>query len=270
MPYYRSNGLQLHYEEYGEGEPLILQHGFGQDGSAWVDAIPTYARFFRVLAVDMRGCGRSEADEPGYSVADLAGDAVALMDHLAIGKAHYAGFSLGGALALELAIAHSDRLRSLSLHSTWQGGPCPHMSRWVTMRHRIIATNDPAVIDGTRLLNFFSPEFVDAHEDRVDEFFRRAADNPYPISVRAVDGHVGASLRHDVRGRLERIAVPTLITVGSLDRTTLPSQARYLHDHIRGSELVIFDGSGHCTKFQCVDEFITVSLGFLIKHQGGK
>jgi hypothetical protein len=55
--------------------------------------------------------------------------------------------------------------------------------------------------------------------------------------------------------------------VGSLDRTTLPSQARYLHEHIAGSELNIIDGSGHCTKYQCLDQFLSISLGFLIKHQ---
>jgi pimeloyl-ACP methyl ester carboxylesterase len=145
MPYYQSAGIRLHYEDHGAGEPLILLHGFGQDGSAWIDPLPAYARFFRVLVMDMRGCGRSEVTEPGYSPKDLAGDVVALMDHIGADKAHFAGFSLGGAVGLELGIAHSDRLMSLSLHSTWEGGPCPHMKRWIEVRRRIIEIGDPLV-----------------------------------------------------------------------------------------------------------------------------
>lgn len=266
MPEYQSGGLRLHYHEYGSGEPLILLHGFAQDSSAWADVIPTYRRFFRVLAMDMRGCGLSEVAEPGYSPADLASDVVSLMDHLHLEHAHFAGFSLGGAAGLELGIAHSHRLWSLSLHSTWQGGPCPSLRRWIEVRRRIIALNDPFVNAGTRIVSFFSPEFADAREDRIEEFLERARRNPHPITPKGADGHAEACLLHDVRGRLQHISAPTLITVGSLDRSTLPCQARYLRDHIEGSEFVLLDGGAHFTPFQSPDEFISISLGFLLKH----
>ena len=267
MPCYKSGNLTLHYEDHGAGEPLILLHGFAQDGSAWVDPLPSYARFFRVVVPDMRGCGRSGASAAGYTPSDVAGDVIALMDHLGVSSTHFGGFSLGGAVGLELAIAHSDRLLSLSLHSTWEGGPCPSMRRWIEVRRRIVTANDPVVNMGTRIVSFFSPEFANAHEDRVEEFVRRSSTNPYPISPEGVAGHAEACLKHDVRGRIDRITVPTLITVGSMDRSTLPSQARYLHEGIKDSELVIIDGCGHFTPFQSPGEFVSISLGFLIKHQ---
>jgi 3-oxoadipate enol-lactonase len=267
MPAYRSGGLKLHYEEHGQGEPLILLHGFAQDSSAWIDVLPTYQRFFRVLVMDMRGGGLSEVPEPGYSPKDLAGDVIALLDHLDLEKVHFGGFSLGGAAGLELGIAHSDRLLSLSLHSTWEGGPCPSMRRWIEVRSRIISMNDPVVNVGTRIVSFFSPEFANAHEDRIDEFIRRFNSNPHPTTARGAAGHAAACLVHDVRGRLERIAAPTLITVGTADRATLPSQARYMHEHIKGSELVFIDGCAHFTPFQAPDEFMSISLGFLVKHR---
>jgi pimeloyl-ACP methyl ester carboxylesterase len=267
MPYYTSNGLKLHYEEHGHGTPLILAHGFAQDSTAWVDPLPVYARHFRVLALDLRGCGRSAIPEPGYSPKDLAGDVLALMDQLGLAKAHFSGFSLGGAVGQELGIAQSGRFHSLSLHSTWEGGPCPHMRRWIDVRTRAIATNDPVLNYGTRVVSFFSPEFVNAHEDRVDAFIARSLSNPHPLTPMGAQGHARAVLLHDARGRLHNITAPTLLTMGSMDRSTLPSQARYLHEQIAGSELIFIDGAGHFTPFQCPEEFVSISLGFLLKHQ---
>ena len=74
MPYFRSKeGLKLHYQEHGRGQPLVLLHGFGQNASAWIDVLPEYARFFRVIAPDMRGAGQSDVPEPGYTMKDIAG-----------------------------------------------------------------------------------------------------------------------------------------------------------------------------------------------------
>jgi pimeloyl-ACP methyl ester carboxylesterase len=270
MPYYQSYGLKLHFHEHGKGEPLILLHGFAQDSSAWADPLPIYSQFFRVLVMDMRGAGLSEVPDPGYTPADLADDAIALMNHLDLPKAHFGGFSLGGAAGLELGIRYSDRLISLSLHSTWPGGPCPSLRRWVDVRSRIIAAGDQTVNIGTRIVSFFSPEFADAHEDRIEEFVRRAASNPHPTTPKGAAGHAQACWHHDVRGRLNEITVPTLITCGTLDRATLPSHSRYLHEHIPRSELIFIDEGGHFTPFQSPGEFVSISLGFLIKHTEGR
>lgn len=267
MPTYSANGVKLHYEEAGKGTPLILVHGFAQDLSSWIDVIPTYARHFHVCAVDLRGCGRSDVPEPGYGPKDLVQDMIALMDHLGARKVHFSGFSLGGAIGQELAIAHPDRLKSLSLHSTWEGGPCAHMQRWIDVRTRAIASGDPVLNWGTRVVSFFSPEFANAHPERVEEFIQRSSANPYPLTPKGAQGHGRAVMLHDTRGRLGAIKTPTLITVGSMDRATLPSQSRYLHENIKGSELVFIDGGGHFTPYQCPDEFISISLGFLMKHE---
>ena len=122
MPNYSSNGLELHFDRQGEGTPLILLHGFGQHGGSWAPLVPAYARFFDVFLPDMRGCGRSQAAEPGFTVAEMAGDIVALMDCIGIDRAHVAGWSQGGTVAIELGLGHADRLVSLSLHSAYAGG----------------------------------------------------------------------------------------------------------------------------------------------------
>jgi 3-oxoadipate enol-lactonase len=267
MPFFTSDGIKLHYEEHGRGEPLVLVPGMGMDTSMWSEQLDVYKRYFRTILLDLRGGGQSEVPEPGYTPADLAEDTVSLLDHLEIERAHFGGFSLGGAAGLELAIAHPERLRSLSLHSSWEATqPYPHFRRWLDLRGRIIAQNDPVVNVGTRIISFFSPEFVNAREDRIELFIKRALANPYPMTPEGIAGHVQACLAHDVRGRLEGIKVPTLITVGTRDRSTLPAASEYLHRHIPGSEFVLVNGTGHCSMFEAAEEFTTISLGFLLKH----
>ena len=266
MAFYESDGLKLYYEEHGKGDPLVLVHGFGGDRSFWVDVVDHYARYFRTIVIDLRGCGESDVPEIGYTPKELAFDVTQLMDHLGLDKIHFSGQSLGGAIGQEFAIAYPDKLISLSLHSTWAGGPVPHMKRWMDVRTKIIAENDPIMNAGTRAVSFFSPEWVDDHEDRLDAFNERMAANPHPITQKGIDAHGHAVLAHDTRDRVEQIAAPTLITVGTLDRATLPRQSRFLHEQIKDSELHFVEEGGHFTLFSHLDEFLTTSLGFLLKH----
>jgi pimeloyl-ACP methyl ester carboxylesterase len=266
MPTYIASGLRLHYEESGSGSPLVLLHGFGCHGGIWSDAVDVYRKHFCVLVPDMRGCGRSEAAQPGFAPRDLAADIVALLDHLQIARAHFAGWSLGGAVGLEFALNHPQRLISLSLHSSFAGGRTEYQKNWITMRKQIILSGNRDLDLATRIIGFFSPEFVNARPDRIEEFKRRELANPYPGTEIGLTGQNMAAQQHDARDRLHALAAPTLITVGSADRTTLPAQSRLMHERIAGSELFIFDNAGHFPLFQVFDEFISVSLGFLVKH----
>jgi 2-succinyl-6-hydroxy-2,4-cyclohexadiene-1-carboxylate synthase len=266
MPYYHSGKSKLHYQEQGTGPALILIHGFRQDSSAWIDVLPTYSQFFRVLAVDMRGCGLSEGTEPGYVAKDIAFDVVALMDHLKLETAHVSGYSLGGCIALEMGIATPERVSTLSLHSTTAGGSIPSLDRWLELRRRVIMSGDTELDLATRLFSFFSPNFMNEHGDRVEAFLKRERESGTKFSPTGIPGqaHIGATF--NARDRLHMIKAPTLITVGGADRTTLPSQSRELKNQIPHAEFVIVDGAGHFTMYECTEEFASISLGFLIKH----
>jgi pimeloyl-ACP methyl ester carboxylesterase len=269
MPQLSTAGLKVYYEDHGKGEPLILMAGFGQDPSAWSEQLDLFSRFFRVVLIDIRGGGRSEVPKSKFTPRDLATDVTALMDHLRLPRAHFGGFSLGGAAGMELAAAHPERLSSLSLHSTWEASePYPHFNQWVEIRQRIIAQNDPVVNVGTRLVSFFSPEFVNQRRDRIDLFVERAKSNPHPISAGGIEAQAHACFSHDVRPRLDRIRTPTLVTVGTRDRTTLPAMSEYIHRHIAGSEFIVINGAAHFTVFEAPQEFASISLGFLMKHAG--
>ncbi len=267
MPSYSSNGLDLHYERQGTGTPLVLLHGFGQHGGSWAPLVPAFARFFDVIVPDLRGCGRSQAAEPGFTVADMADDVAALLDHVGAEGAHVAGWSQGGTVALELALGHAERVVSLSLHSTYAGGRDRYQANWIEMRRRIIASGDRELDFNTRIIGFFTPEFINARPDRIEEFRRMEFANAHPPTPVGMAGQIAAAQSFEARDRIAGIRTPTLITVGSADRTTLPAKSRSMHEAIEGAEFWLFEGAGHLPQFQYPDEFISISLGFMLKHQ---
>ena len=71
-PFYENDGLKIYYEEHGEGEPLVLVHGYGQDRTFWANVVDDYARYFRTITIDARSGGQSGVPEPGYTILDLA------------------------------------------------------------------------------------------------------------------------------------------------------------------------------------------------------
>jgi pimeloyl-ACP methyl ester carboxylesterase len=108
------NGVHMYYETYGDGTPLVLLHG----GMLSIDLnfdglIPTLARKHRVIGVEMQGHGRTADTDREITPAALASDMVGLLDHLGLDRTHVLGHSMGGAVTMELAISHPDRVRSV-------------------------------------------------------------------------------------------------------------------------------------------------------------
>ena len=113
----------------------------------------------------------------------------------------------------------------------------------------------------TRINGFFSPEYINEHPKRIQEFKRRELSNPFPGTRVGITGQNSAAQQREARDRLHQISSPTLITVGSGDRTTLPAASKLMHEKIKGSELFIFDNAGHFPAFQLFDEFVSISPG---------
>src|SRR6185503_10039004 len=115
------NGLDIYWESHGQGEPVLLLMGTGADHTFWGPQIGPYSERFRLIVIDARGTGRScrPSEYQKTTARAMAEDAVQLLDALGIEKVHLGGMSIGGAVALEFALAYPERLLSLAAHCTW-------------------------------------------------------------------------------------------------------------------------------------------------------
>ena len=122
MPFATINGIKLFYISEGQGEPVLFISGFSANNRSWMYQIPDFRRYFNVVAFDNRG-STGQTDKPAgqYSIKVMADDAIILMDHLGIRKAHIIGHSMGGCIAQEIAINNPGRVLTLVLASSWAG-----------------------------------------------------------------------------------------------------------------------------------------------------
>ena len=104
MPYFDNDGCQLHYEDYGHGTPLLLVHGLGSSTRDWEYQIPALSPHYRVIALDVRGHGRSDKPREAYRIADFADDVAALIEHLQLPSVHLVGISMGGMIGFQLGV----------------------------------------------------------------------------------------------------------------------------------------------------------------------
>ncbi len=115
MALFDHEGRWLHYLERGRGEPLLLIHGLGSTGADWAFQVPALERRFRVIVPDLPGCGHSARPRGGCSIANFAASLWALSDHLGESRINIVGFSMGGAVALEMALQRPDAVGRLAL-----------------------------------------------------------------------------------------------------------------------------------------------------------
>jgi len=115
-----ANGVRLHYETAGTGDiPVVLVHGYGMSSAIWEKALPLFPSNYRLFAVDLRGFGRSDKPENGYSCPELADDIGAFLDALGLSRAVLIGYSFGGLVTQHFAARHPGRVRALVLSNAW-------------------------------------------------------------------------------------------------------------------------------------------------------
>jgi aminoacrylate hydrolase len=119
MPKAAVGGIELYYETYGDGPPLLLVPGLGGVGSYWRPQIDALSEQFKVIVHDHRGTGRSTRSEIAYSVDQMTSDLLILMDALGIERAHLVGHSTGAAIGQTMAIERPDRVDRLVLYAGW-------------------------------------------------------------------------------------------------------------------------------------------------------
>lgn len=260
MPTALTNGVQLYYERHGEaGEPLVFVHGYTGDISDWRYQIPEFLRTHRVLVLDNRGHGRSEApgDRAAYTVEAMAHDVEALVEEVGFDRYHLVGHSMGGAVAQETALRAPGRLLSLTLHDTSHrfggGARAELMQRWLEYRHRVAEEQGMAAV-----AELPSPVAPPPHmpAERQQETKRR-------LAAMSVDAFLGAWAGLDAwAGTTDRVAeirLPTLVVYGDLDAAPLVAASQFLAATIPGAVIEMIPETGHSPQFER-PEFFNVAL----------
>src|SRR6185503_20575170 len=122
MPQVMREGTNIYWTETGQGNPLLLIMGLGATHEWWGRLLPVVTPHFRTILLDNRGVGRSDTPPGPYSIAEMADDAVAVLDAAGVENAHVFGASMGGMIAQEVVLRHPQRVRSLILGCTACGG----------------------------------------------------------------------------------------------------------------------------------------------------
>ena len=251
---------ELHVEEHGDGEPLLLIEGLGQGSWAWSRQVPVFSERFRTITYDTRGTGRSPVPPEPYGVRDLAEDAA---DILAGRPAHVVGFSMGGYVALTLALAHPGLVRSLVLTGTGAGGPSRvHRPEHVREAFRA-AFGLPAEEFGRATMPYtFSPGWPDAEPERYEEILAARLEHPTPDET--IVTHVEACYAfYNGNCAVEQISNRTLVLHGDADLIVPVENGRMLAARLPNATYVELPGKGHNVMLEDPDTFNRIVLDFL-------
>ena len=257
MPFAELADVKLHYRFDGdESLPvLVLSNSLGTSLDMWQPQIAALTQRFRVLRYDTRGHGQSSVTEGPYSIAQLGGDVIALLDHLGLQRVHFCGLSMGGITGMWLGVHHGDRLNKLILCNTaaYIGPPENWTNRAAAVERDGVASIAAAVVD-----KWLTPDFAAQQAELVQTLraMLGATDaRGYAANCRAVRD---SDLRNDV----QRIATPTLVIAGTGDIPTPPADGRYLAENIPGAKYVELYAA-HLSNLQQVEGFNQAVLEFL-------
>ena len=257
MPVVRAGSVNISYQEWGEGDPLLLVHGLGMSSDLWIYQTPVLSKRYRMIAVDLRGFGRSDkpSDPGSYDVKVLAADVAAVAKQLGVSAIHFLGSSMGGFVAQELALAEPALFRSLILcHTGCRMSMPPDIleSRVKLLRETAMGAYGQMVAKQT-----FAPGVSQKLADWMVGLIAKNDQRAYTqVLTEGLNGFEACD-------RIGAIRTPTLVIIGELDRVIPPEEGRELARRIPGAQLVEIAGVGHISYGERPDEFNDAVLRFL-------
>ncbi len=261
------NGVNYHVEVMGTGAPLVLLHGFTGSSVNWREHVPALAQHYRVIMPDLLGHGRTDApaDPTRYAMAHAAADVVALLDALVGDPVHLLGYSMGGRLALYIAVHYPQKIRTLTLESSSPGlrteaERAARRERDNALAARIEREGVEAFVGFWEQLPLWDSQKQLADEKRAALRAQRLTNNPQGLanSLRGM----GTGVQPSLWGDLETIEAPVWLINGNLDAKFLAiseqmTELLTLATHIR------IGGAGHTTHLEKPYEFQQTVLEFL-------
>ncbi len=257
-----NDGTRIHYEAFGRrSAPTVLMiQGLGADKHGWDMQRFVLASRYRVIAFDNRGVGRSDKPRGDYSIEQMADDAVAVLDHAGVDRAHVVGASMGGVISQVLAFRHPQRVRSLTLACTacrnqpWRRELLEHWAATANDHGMAAMTREAARwVIGPRSFRRLLPAF-----GWLGPLALGRPTHPFAAQVRAILDAPDALI-----DGLASIDVPTLVVVGNQDILTPRGDSEELAERIPGAELVVISGAAHGLMIEHASTFNKILFDFL-------
>jgi len=256
MPIFRQAGLTLHFLVRGSGEPVLLIHGLGSSGADWAFQVPALERRFRVIIPDLPGSGHSDPPPGGFSIQGFAEALWALVDRLGAPQVNLVGFSLGGAVALEMALQRPSAVPRLVLINSLATYRLNHWRKWLEARIppaivRTLGMKRTARMVAARV---FPEPWQRAMRERAVAVIGSAPAASYLGMARALE-------RWSSVERLEVLRSRTLVIAAEYDYTPL-AEKRALAARVDASLVVVRD-SRHGTPFDSIEVTNASLVAFL-------
>jgi len=260
-------GGDLRYDIMGdEAAPVVcLAHALSSDSGIWAEQVPPLlAAGWRVLRLDMRGHGGSEAGPEDYTMSGLSDDVAQILDFLQIPQVHFVGLSIGGMIGQTFALEHGERLLSLMLCGTAPAALDGGMAQlWGPRFEAIAAAGSVAPLADATMVRWFTEAFRTRRPDRwrqVHQTICRTTPAGYRGGGVAID-------TFDVVDRLPSIRAPTLVLCGDGDTGTPPAGNRQIADLIPGARYIELENARHIPMVEYPDEFSRILLEWLAAHR---
>ena len=258
MPFYETGTGRLHYELDGpeQAPVLVLSNSLGTNLSMWLPQLPELSEHFRVLRYDTRGHGGSDVSQGPYTIAQLGGDVISLLDGLKIERAHFCGLSMGGMTGIWLGVYAPSRIDRLALCKTSAAIGVPEI--WNTRITKVKQDGIESIIESV-LERWFTPGFLAHAPAQVDRVRKMLLET-------SVDGYVAncAAVRDmDQRSNLTSITAPTLVIGGKHDKSTPPEHGELISRAIKGSRYVELNAA-HLSNWEVAQAFTQTLVEFLL------
>lgn len=261
MATFKYQGIDIYYEVYGEGFPLLILNGIMMSCKSWENLIEPMTKHRQLILLDMVDQGQSGTGPEKYN-HDIQVETVnALFKHLNLAKADIFGISYGGEIAIQVAIKYPELVDHLLLFNTssWTSPWLEEIGHaWNFASHNwesYYATTIPVI---------YSPQFYTEEIEWIKE--RKKALKPIFSNKDFIERMIrltNSSIGYDVRDQIDKIENKTLIVSSEYDFVTPKHEQEYLHSKIKNSNYVIIPNKGHASMYEASDLFLTLLIGFI-------
>ncbi len=260
-----SHGRRIYYDLAGpeDAETVYLAHPLAADSGMWMDQVSALLRAgYRVLRVDMRGHGGSDPAPGNYRMEQLVADAVLVLDQVQVERAHFCGLSIGGMIALGVAILHAERVASMVLSDTRAASPADALDRWGPRITEVQAQNSTLPLAADTMMRWLSPEC----RRRRPQLWQQIHDTVAATSPQGYIGCAAAIQNFSWVDRLSQITAATLVLCGADDLGSDLDENQDIARRVQRGEFRIIEDARHLPNVEHPQLFNQILFEWLGAH----